>query len=65
MQEPFQRQHFFVDGSRRYALRLIRNGSREIPPRRSCSGLIGMIAGTNDVEWIHVLSSVVDYLHLL
>ena len=47
----------FFDVFRWYALRLIRNGSREIPPRRFCSAAYRYESGTNDVEWIHVCSS--------
>ena len=37
---------FFVGGCRWYALRLIRNGSREIPPRRFCSAAYRYESGT-------------------
>ena len=46
----------FFDVCRWYALRLIRNGSREIPPRRFCSAAYRYESGTNDVEWNNVQS---------
>ena len=47
----------FFDVFRWYALRLIHNGSREIPPRWFCSAAYRYEWGMNDVEWIHVCSS--------